>query len=384
MKRNVLRGLPLVLTIVVSFMLAACSSVNVTVNTDNENAGQESEESVSDTKDPMVGMPNPWREITEDEAMQYPRMFKVPDGAVNAVWRVLDSAADAKSGKEPLVELDFDIKDEYGTQSFNARYQYGADETDDISGMYYDWTVTDEGKLSGWGMGNMDAKFYRFVSDEEMADLCTWYDIEIGISYCLSTTAPDLDGFDIQGIVESMYPGDQIYDDGSGQEDTIDITAFDDCDTFTQIVDKLDSGRAYANVTLGDTDVLLIASGSFDDTDGHYNCIDANIFCYVDGKPKYIGCAASNSTAYPVAVKDGFLYVGGHHFISKYTVSNNELIISETSDELFDENGNATYYYSSDDGGDYSNISQDEAEKIFDRLNEEMSKADIVDFDVIK
>ena len=48
-----------------------------------------------------------------------------------------------------------------------------------------------------------------------MADLCTWYDIEIGISYSLSTTAKDLDGFDIQGIVEAMYPGDEAYSDGA-------------------------------------------------------------------------------------------------------------------------------------------------------------------------
>ena len=163
----------------------------------------------------MVGMANPWREITAEEAAQYPRMFTAPAGAKNVVWQVLDSASDKNTGKEPLIELDFDIEDEYGTQSFCARYQYGADESEDISGMYYDWTVTDEGKLSNWGMGNMNAKFYRFVSDEEMADLCTWYDIEIGISYCLSTTAPDLDGFDIQAVVESLYPGDQIYSDGS-------------------------------------------------------------------------------------------------------------------------------------------------------------------------
>lgn len=381
MRQGILKGITVVLALTISFSLAGCSSVNITINSGNEKGGQESEKPVSET---MVGMPDPWREITEDEALQYPRMFVVPEGASNTVWRVLDSAADAKEGKAPLVELDFDIKDEYGSQSFTARYQYGAGEDNDISGMYYDWTVTDEGKLSNWGMGNMDAKFKRYVSDDEMADLCTWYDIEIGISYCVCTVAPDLDGFDIQGIVEAMYPGDQIYGDMSGEKEKLDIKDLENCDTFTQIVDRLGPGHAYANVKLGSTDVLLVASGAFDDTDGHYNCIDADIFCYIDGKPKYIGNAASNSTAYPIAVKNGFLYVGGHHFIAKYTVTDNELVIAEVADELFDENGNATYYYSSDNGEDNSNISQDEAEAIFDRLNEEMSEADIVDFDVIR
>ena len=199
------KQLTAVTALILSLALAGCASVNVNVKTD-EGAGESNEE-------PMVGMADPWREITAEEAAKYPRMFSVPEGASNVVWRIMDSGADEKTGKGPLIELDYDIADEFGTTSFNARYQYGAGENEDISGMYYDWTVTDEGKLSNWGMGNMDAKFYRFVGDDEMADLCTWYDIEIGISYSLSTVAPDLDGFDIQGVVESMYPGDQIYGD---------------------------------------------------------------------------------------------------------------------------------------------------------------------------
>lgn len=210
-----MKRLSVITALIISLALTGCSSVNVTVNAGDDADKKENAAADQAAEEPMVGMPDPWREITAEEAAKYPRMFKVPDNASNVVWRILDSAADEKKGAEPLIELDFDIEDEYGAQSYNARYQYGADETDDISGMYYDWTVTDEGKLSNWGMGNMDAKFYRFVSDDEMADLCTWYDIEIGISYSLSTTAKDLDGFDIQGIVEAMYPGDEAYSDGA-------------------------------------------------------------------------------------------------------------------------------------------------------------------------
>ena len=121
-RQGILKGLSVILALTISFSLIGCSSVNENINTENENAGQE---------EPMVGMPDPWREISEDEALQYPRMFVAPEGASNVVWRVLDSAADAKEGKEPLIELDFDIKDEYGSQSFTARYQYGAGEDDD-------------------------------------------------------------------------------------------------------------------------------------------------------------------------------------------------------------------------------------------------------------
>ncbi|WP_292213581.1 hypothetical protein [Butyrivibrio sp.] len=35
--------------------------------------------------------------------------------------------------------------------------------------------------------------------------MITWYDVEIGISYSLSTQDKDLDGFDIQAVAEQMY-----------------------------------------------------------------------------------------------------------------------------------------------------------------------------------
>ena len=380
-----LKKLLITSTLIISLAITGCSSLNVTVDMDDDDdltATAEQTNDNNDAEEPMVGMANPWHEIPEEEARQtYPRMFKVPDDATNAVWRILDSAADEKTGKGPLIELDFDIVDEFGSPSYNARYQYGTGESEDITGMYYDWTVTDENTLSGWGGGNMNAKFYRYLGEDETVDLCTWYDIEIGISYCLSTSAPDLDGFDIQGIVEAMYPGDDAYFEGTDGAPDIDISG---CDTFTQIVDKLEAGRAYTNTTLDGTDVLLIASGAYDDTEGHYNCIDANVYCYVDGAPKYLGSVASNSTAYPITVNNGKLYVGGHHFISKYTVTDNKLVVVETAGETFDEAGNATFYYDSDDGGDYSDIDQAAAEGLFDQLNNEMFEGTILEFDVIK
>ena len=210
-----MKRLLVVSALILSLTTAGCSTVNVNINSTDSKEKQEDSTAGESPEEPMAGIANPWREISEEEAAQNPRMFIAPEGASNIVWRILDAAADEKTGAGPVIELDFDIEDESGTKSFNARYQYGAGESDDISGMYYDWTVTDEGTLSNWGFGNMKAGFYRFIGDDEMADLCTWYDIEIGISYCLSTTAPDLDGFDIQAIVEAMYPGDEIYSAGS-------------------------------------------------------------------------------------------------------------------------------------------------------------------------
>ena len=44
------------------------------------------------------------------------------------------------------------------------------EETANISGMYYDWTVTDEGTLGNWKDGNMPCKFYRYIGEDEYAD----------------------------------------------------------------------------------------------------------------------------------------------------------------------------------------------------------------------
>ena len=70
--------------------------------------------------------------------------------------------------------------------------------------MYYDWTQKDEITLKNWADGKMKGTYYRFVGDDEWADLCTWYDAEKGISYSVSVTSKDLDGFDLQAIAEAL------------------------------------------------------------------------------------------------------------------------------------------------------------------------------------
>ena len=100
-----------------------------------------------------------------------------------------------------MVQLDFRMEG----VAFTARAQYGVGENEDISGMYYDWDVQDDVTLANWGEGHMQGKTYRSLGDGWTVDLCTWYDIEIGIAYSLSAEAADLDGFDIQAIAEQMY-----------------------------------------------------------------------------------------------------------------------------------------------------------------------------------
>ena len=153
----------------------------------------------TETAETMVSMANPWVDCTEEEAKTHvPRLFQVPEGAENVAWSVMHPEED-----RPLVQAAFDLDG----LSYNARAQVTGDDAEDISGMYYTWDRTDDITLANWGGGEMKGTYSRAVG-EETADLITWYDVEIGISYSLSTVADDLDGFDLQAIAESMYSED--------------------------------------------------------------------------------------------------------------------------------------------------------------------------------
>ncbi len=146
-----------------------------------------------------INMSNPWREITEEEARDFFTFgYVVPEGAENVVWSVLESA-DAN----PLLQRSFDLNG----QHYTARMQATDDPEADISGMYYAWADTRENTLQNWGEGELTVVLSRFAGENEYdAELCTWFDAETGISYAVSVTAEDLDGFDLLAVVEAMAP----------------------------------------------------------------------------------------------------------------------------------------------------------------------------------
>ncbi len=71
--------------------------------------------------------------------------------------------------------------------------------------MYYDWAAAEDVKLANWAGGAMQGKVYTGSDDLGMAQLCTWYNTEIGISYSLAAVGEDLNGLDIQAVAEAMY-----------------------------------------------------------------------------------------------------------------------------------------------------------------------------------
>ena len=389
------RCLALVLAGMMSLSLVACGNA--------EDAQQNpTEEAITDVSaeaatEEVVSIANPWRDCTEDEAMEFVvNGFSAPESAVNEKWSVMEAAPSELPGT--MVQLQFEI----GNTNFVAREQAQAGaELVDISGMYYDWTVEDEGTLANWAGGAMPFKSYRFVGADEYVDLILWFDIETGYAYSVSAQAPDLEGFDLQAIVEQMYdpakqesalmPDDEVVDEYSNASlkeiaenaaPSIDISG---CDTFTQVVDqKLTSGMGYANATVNDTDVLLVATGTFGDLEGNANAIDSAVFEYKDGAVYELGKVMSGGTAYPITVKDGYLYSASNHWVCKYAIADDKLMIMEKASVVYDENGTGTYHYESDDGGDYGNFDSAEAEKIFNQLVDEMMNGEVVEYSVVQ
>lgn len=166
---------------------------------DSEETSQveEDRESAASDDAPLDGMPNPWRDITEQEAKELiPDLFTAPEEATDIYWSVMDAGIDSSALPGPLVQLKFDL---YG-MSFTERARATEDENEDISGMYYDWTVSEDVTFETSGGNTIEGKTSRFIGEDESADLVTWYDAETSVSYSLSTVAADLDGFDITAV----------------------------------------------------------------------------------------------------------------------------------------------------------------------------------------
>ena len=157
------------------------------------------------------------------------------------------------------------------------------------------------------------------------------------------------------------------------------VTDISGCDTFTQIVDKLEDGKGYANVTIGDTDVLMVSSGTYEWEAGKFVSIDAEIFYYNDQVPTYLATVSAGGTAYPLAIKDGNLYVGGNHFMSKYLIDTGYLIETEEAYVEYDADGNEKYYYRTCNS-QFEDYDEATAKSRFDDLFTEHEGAEIIDF----
>ncbi len=151
--------------------------------------------------------------------------------------------------------------------------------------------------------------------------------------------------------------------------------------TFTEMLSDFKTGMGYANVKVGDTDVFLASTGTYNGENNTKNAIDASVFMYDEnGKIVYLGQIESGGTAYPVMVADGCLFTGGHHYVVKNTVKNGKLVAVEEAQESYDTDANVTYYYGKD-GGKMEKVEDDSN---LTRLFDEYFNGEPVDFSVEK
>lgn len=357
--------------------------------------------SVKNGDEPSTEIANPWRDCTEEEAYKYaPNGFSAPESATNIYWSLMLPDNDPKRESETMVQLRFDLD---GIE-YTAREQAVLDEKDtDISGMYYEWQDTKTETLANWAGGTMQAKVSTFENSDESAKLCSWYDVETGFAYSLSCAASGsgVSDVDIKSVAESIYdPAKQIGANAPGIPEECPEEASDDflakvagesapsidisgCDTFTQIVDKLSDGMGYANEKIGDEDVLLVSSGTYDNLDDNTAAIDATVFIYKDGEPYEVGKVTSGGTAYPLAITDGALYTASNHWVCKYRLENDKLVITKKAAVEYDTNGNESYYFESSEGDEVLLADTVKTKAQFEAMFDEMSAAKIVNFSTV-
>ncbi len=330
-----------------------------------------------------IGLANPWRDITEDEAYAaMANLFCAPKGAENVRWSMMGDP-EYPSIPGAMVQMDFDLNG----MNFTAREQYVSDEKANISGCFYEWNESLDTTLANWGGGQMPAKIYRYRGDGTSTDVCTWYDTEIGAAYSLSVSYVDPDGFDIQAVAESLYDPAKQFGANAPDEDhePMDITG---CSSFDDIIGKLNMGNGYAKTRIAGTDVLLVSSETYElDLDGeHCEAISADVYQYAgDGSLVYLGYAQSGGTAYPLAIDSkGLLYAGRNHGMAKMTISGDRLVTDEEVYVLYDVNGNATYYHTSDTGkaGEATDVELPD-DTMFKLFFDDYMEAEEIEFDSV-
>ncbi|MCR4685395.1 MAG: hypothetical protein K5649_08010 [Lachnospiraceae bacterium] len=331
-----------------------------------------------------VGMANPWVESSEEEAIEYiPRLFQIPNDATNVEWHKMDTGTDFPG---PLFECDFD----YDGLSFCARAQCCAEDHEPIDGMYYTWDDEGDYPLATWGGGEMMAHFCRYAGEDEFADLATWYDYEIGIAYSLSTVAEDLDGFDIQSVVEAMAPMDEFMPSSFVEEDT----GLSEFESFDEIISYLSAGDGYAYIELlGYDGELLAITDEVCDFDGKNAATAVYLYGKWPGEESIANLGnAFGEEGYPIRVFDGLLYCCSEHIYEADCISKDSggLMVKEYINEYENDEGELEYTgflresneFEADDEGP-EELPED-ADVLYVQYQKDADKAPVLEFTVVE
>ena len=109
---------------------------------------------------------------------------------------------------------------------------------------------------------------------------------------------------------------------------------------------------AYAQMEMDGTSIFLVSDGSYQDGD-HTYAISCDVYRVgADAAPEKLGSLESGGTVYPLSSGADGIYVTSGHSIEMYTIdaANGKLGLARSNAEVYDENGNATYYRLDDQG----------------------------------
>ena len=109
---------------------------------------------------------------------------------------------------------------------------------------------------------------------------------------------------------------------------------------------------AYAQMEMDGTSIFLVSDGFYQDGD-HTYAISCDVYCVgEDAAPFQIGSLESGGTAYPLSIGAGGFYVTSGHSIEVYAIdaASGKLGLVRSNTEVYDENGNVTYYRLDDQG----------------------------------
>ena len=207
------------------------------------------------------------------------------------------------------------------------------------------------------------------MKKKALAVLCTG--LVLAVSLCACTKKVD-------------GPGSEVVSDvpvTSEEESSVPENEYEGEKTFTEIIDGLKSGYAYAVVQINEQDVLLVTDYVYEYADIN-NAIGADLYVYDEtGVPKMVGHVEAGGTAYPLSIAKNALYVCTNHAITAYVVANGELIARENVEEEYDEDEKKTFVYTSADGA--SNLSPEEIQNIMNQMYIDYNEGEIIAFDVI-
>lgn len=114
---------------------------------------------------------------------------------------------------------------------------------------------------------------------------------------------------------------------------------------YDKIISQLNKDQWYAFADINkDYDVLLVTDYTYDNLDGNMAAIDATLYGLDENGDVYeLGTVQSAGTAYPLSVYNQCLLYGGNHCVHMIFVEGGSMITKLYADEIFDEEGNATY-----------------------------------------